>query len=127
MGEEMVFFKDSTDPLDCAFFAINPANYISYSGIDFLQNNNIVDDSIILESPILNPEQTLIQNDIISKLSNDAKFILNILFNPPDQLRCPKSKNITKRSLKIFLTKQKWNPLKINKVFIEMKNYVKNL
>jgi len=124
--EEMVFFENPTDKFDAALFAMNPLNYVSYSGIDMFEDN-IIDSTVVLASSLPNPEQITIKNDIIFKLSIDAKFILKILFDPPNSLRCPKSKNITKRSLKIYLIKQKWNPLKINKAFIEMKNYVKNL
>jgi hypothetical protein len=126
MDKEMVFFEKGNDVFDNAFFAIQANNYIPYSGIDLPKEDIADSSSIMLESTLLSPEDLIIQNDIISRLSNDAKFILHILFNPPNQLRCPKSQNITKRSLKMFLVKQKWNPLKINKAFIEMKNYVTN-
>jgi hypothetical protein len=128
MSEEMVFFEKGNDIFDNAFFAIQANNYIPYSGIDLFEENiiNVPSPSVMLESTLPSPEDLTIQNDIISRLSNDAKFILHVLFNPPNQLRCPKSQNITKRSLKMFLIKQKWNPLKINKVFMEMKNYVAN-
>jgi putative ribosome biogenesis GTPase RsgA len=124
MNGEMSFFNKPNDILDNTFFAIQAKNYISYSGLD--EGMDFDQSILILKSNLPTPEERLIKKDFIASLSKDANWLVYIIFNEPD-LCSIKGKgsagsNITKRSLYQFLIKKKkWNRLKIQKIFDEIK------
>lgn len=70
-------------------------------------------------------ENMVIKKDLFQKLSDDSKYILDLLFNNDDQLleklATPKTKNITKRSLILYL-ETKYPHKTISKCFKELKN-----
>jgi len=114
------------DDLVSAILAFPQENYISYLGIDlaFQEQDGIKE--IRLESDV-NIEKDLIKKDLTEKLGMDCQFILNMIIDNPEKLETPKTGNITMRSITLFLNKQKWNRIRTNKAFKEIKNYVKNL
>lgn len=114
------------DDLVSAILVFPQENYISYLGIDLPFNKEEGMEEIRLESDV-NIEKELIKKDLKENLNTDCQFILGIIIDSPERLETPKTGNITIRSITLFLNKQKWNRIRINKAFKEIKNYVKNL
>ena len=114
------------DDLVSAVLAFPQENYISYLGIDlaFQEQDGIKE--IRLESDVY-IEKELIKKDLKENLNIDCQFILNMIIDNPEKLETPRTGNITMRSITLFLNKQKWNRIRTNKAFKEIKNYVKNL
>jgi hypothetical protein len=114
------------DDLVSAVIAFPQENYISYLGIDLAFHEEEGIKEIKLESDV-NIEKELIKKDLKENLNTDCQFILGIIIESPEKLETPRTGNITIRSITLFLNKQKWNRIRINKAFKEIKNYVKNL
>jgi hypothetical protein len=114
------------DDLISAVLVFPQENYISYLGIDLPFNKEEGTEEIRLESDV-NIEKELIKKDLKENLNTDCQFILGIIINSPERLETPKTGNITIRSITLFLNKNKWNRIRINRAFKEIKNYVKNL
>lgn len=72
-----------------------------------------------------NPEKETIKRDLVEKLNPYAKEILDLLFNADDDLlrmiSTPKTGNITKRSLMIFLQEVGFPVKAIGKSFKELR------
>ena len=108
----------------CAMNAARPENYISYSGIDMFDEDSKHNFSLTSNTNI---EESMIKKDLIDNMSQDALFLLETIINSPELVATPKTKNVTKKSIIIFLEDQKWHPKRIKKAFGEIKNYLKNL
>jgi len=96
-----------------------------------VQNSDLPEDGIILNTEQENPEDFLIRKDEYNHLSTEAKEIINIILNSPQEILelfiTPKRKNISISRLKVILSKC-WNSsLMVESAFKEIKRWVKKL
>jgi len=117
---EICFFKRPNDSFDSALFAIDPTRYIPYDGIDLSKTGK---KSFLLISND-NQEKTLIKKDLFRCLSPDAHFVVEAVDGELSELTTPKTGNITKRSIELFLSKRHWHKKRIKDVFIEIQGFI---
>lgn len=103
---------------ELAYQAFQPSSYIYIEdGYDLMSGFDL--------------EKELIKKDLFDKLSDKSKQILNILFYSDDDilkmLSTPKTGNITKRSLMIFLQEIGFSVFNISKCFKELKMLANSL
>ncbi|MBU0778254.1 hypothetical protein KKF82_08350 [Patescibacteria group bacterium] len=115
--------------LDAAVRAANQNNYVD------IDDPSIVNDLSDMNNPeliLLEKEKKQITNKAYTQLSDEAKQLINIIFNAPmeifDLIYCPKTKNVRKNSKYriYFMLKKQWKEQKAAKYVIkELENFVK--
>ena len=79
----------------------------------------------------LNQEREVIKKDLFTQLSNEAKEVINIIFNSPNEIletfKTPKYNLVSRKKILDHLISNGWNPKCIKKVFKELKIFVMNL
>jgi hypothetical protein len=107
-------------------------NYIR-EGAKNIPTTEVIEDEtndIILPCPI-NPEEQLIKKQNYNRLSSEAKEVINIILNSPQEVielfMTPKLKKISLIRLKRILAKS-WNsPLLVENAIQEIKEWVRKL
>jgi hypothetical protein len=78
-----------------------------------------------------NPESLTIVKDEFEHLSKEAKEVVGLIYNAPytimELFSTRKKKNITARSLELFLVESGWTKFKTKKVLNELTNFAQNL
>lgn len=115
---ETCFFAKKNDAFDSALLGMQEFNYVSYDGMDILQEGQA---NIRLASEY-NQETGLIKKDLFRHLSPDAHFVIDAI----NEGKCltPKTGNITKRSIELFLSKLWQNETRSKMALIEVQNFV---
>ncbi len=127
------------------FMAVKVADINSYSSIDAVEgltfdenedtdtSNNLQHQKVKILDKEQSIEEKVIKNDLYSKLSKEAKTIIDIIVNGPGEfldILTPKTGNITKRTISNFITKFIFNrtvPTKQTKrIMNELKDFVSN-
>jgi hypothetical protein len=84
-----------------------------------------------METEIPSAEETFLRKEAYSSLSKEAKEIINIVLNAPDEimecLTCPKYNKISKSKIKTYLMGQGWNRQKVKSCFAELKGYASEI
>lgn len=117
---EIAFFAKKNDAFDSALLAALPNQYVPYDGTDLWIDGS---DSVHLISQH-NQEINLIKKDLFQWLSVDAHFVVKTINNQAFGVQTPKTKNITRRSIELFLVKRHWDRKRIRKVFMEIQGFV---
>lgn len=120
MIAETCFFKKNNDAFDSALIAANENAYIPYDGMDICQEGET---ALRLES-VYNQERQLIKKDLFRILSSDAHYVTEAIINELPALATPKTGNITKRSISLFLRKKHWDKKRIKKTLVEIQGFV---
>jgi hypothetical protein len=120
MIAETCFFKKNNDAFDSALLAANENSYIPYDGMDICQEGST---SLRLES-VHNQERQLIKKDLFKILSPDAHYVTEAIIDELPELVTPKTGNITRRSISLFLRKKHWDKKRIKKTFVEIQGFV---
>lgn len=93
-------------------------------------NTEDITDGLILPS-VVNPEKELIKRDNYKNLSEEAKTIIDIVLNSPQEVltlfTTPKHKRISLRRLKEILSKNWQSPIIVENSIEEIKKWVKSL
>lgn len=115
---ETCFFAKKNDAFDSALLGMQEFNYVSYDGMDLLQEGQ----ANIRLAAEYNQEEALIKKDLFLSLSPDAHFVIEAI----NEGKCltPKTGNITKRSVELFLTKLWRNEARSKKALMEIQNFV---
>ncbi len=94
-------------------------------------SSNDLDKSEIQLPSISNQEAEIIKKDLITKLSKEAKEVIQMVLNSPTEIlevfQTPKYKTISKAKIKEHLAINGWPPRRIDKVFTELKTFVMDL
>lgn len=101
-----------------ATFVAPHENYVSYDTSEPYFEGN--EKNLVLHS-MNNPEQSVINKSILETLSDEAMGMLKIIISGSDSMFTPKTKNLTPRSLHIFLCKSGYSERKIKKLMAEIK------
>jgi hypothetical protein len=72
------------------------------------------------------PETLLIQKDALQKLSEEAKFLIDILINLPDEMILSTGRVCYKRLSK-FLQEKGWSKKRVQNSWDELKCYLKEM
>lgn len=89
-------------------------------------------DANVFDDRLPNPDKTIIFKEAMSKLSYEAQFIVDIVWDTPatlltwcvEEMYSPK---LTMRRIKRYLLKQNWKHTTINDGFKEIQQILKNL
>lgn len=83
-----------------------------------------------MESPIVSQESILIKKDAYLALSQEAKEVIEIIFNAPKEiLECfvtDTYDKVSKRKIKNWLLTQGWNRKKVRFCFAELRDFSSN-
>ncbi len=107
--------------------ALQPMASICVTGLDELEEHET---EIMIADDTYNPEKILLKKDAFDSLSDEAKYLLRIILDAPQELievlYTQKYKKTSKARIKKFLLKRlHWNRLKVNKAFREIKKYLR--
>jgi len=107
--------------------ALQPMASICVTGLDELEEHET---EIMIADDTYNPEKILLKKDAFDSLSDEAKYLLRIILDAPQELievlYTQKYKKTSKARIKKFLLKcLHWNRLKVNKAFREIKKYLR--
>jgi|WetSurSiteA1Bulk_404760.scaffolds.fasta_scaffold23949_5 hypothetical protein len=101
---------------------------IQYLELSIYSKDDIVGMTLPSKS---NPEKDMIKKQIYDLLSNEAKEIIDVVINSPNEilstLTKPVYNNIGKRSIKKFLRTKGWKWRVIDKAINELENYVEEI
>ena len=96
----------------------------------FIPIDKMIDDEVF-QSPYPNPEKLMIIKDEFEHLSNEAKEVVNLIYDAPytilQLLSTRKLEKITSNSIENFLEESGWPRPKIKRVSKELRTFVKNL
>ena len=120
---EICFYEKKESAFDSALFAMSENQYIPYDGMDLFEEGS---KAFHLASHH-NQERALIKKDLVESLSKDAYFLIEAINDESDDLKTPKTGNITTRSIKQFLIRSHWANKRINKVLEEVQGFVLQL
>ena len=115
---EVAFFQKKNDAFDSALIAASVHNYIPYDGMDIIHE----DQENIKLCHENNQEVLLMKKDLLSSLSSDAHFVVELICN--DIPITPKTSQVTRRSVEVFLKKYHWNKKRIKTTLVEIQNFV---
>lgn len=116
---EVAFFQKKNDAFDSALIAASAHNYVPYDGMDiFLQDNQ---EGLRLCSED-NQEDWLIKKDLLSTLSADAHFVVDLICH--DIPLTPKTSNVTRRSVEVYLKEYHWSVKRIKSTLVEIQKFV---
>ena len=77
-----------------------------------------------------NQERDIIKKDLFAKLSSEAKEIINIVLNSPNEIleifKTPKYNLISRNKIKEYLVSNGWKTKSVKKAFSELKEFVMN-
>ena len=102
---------------------------ICSTDLDEFEMNQV---EILIADDSMNPETTLLKKDAQESLSEEAKYLLDLILNTPKEfagmLYTSKYMRTSASKVKTFLRNQlHWSNLKINRVFREIKTYIKEV
>lgn len=117
---ETFFYKKNNDAFDSALIAANANSYVPYDGMDICQEGET---TLRLES-VYNQERQLIKKDLFRILSSDAHYVTEAIIDELPALATPKTGNITRRSISLFLRKKHWDKKRIKKTLVEIQGFV---
>lgn len=120
MITETCFYKKNNDAFDSALIAANASSYVPYDGMDICQEGET---TLRLES-VHNQERQLIKKDLFNFLSSDAHYVAEAIIDELPELVTPKTGNITRRSISLFLRAKHWDKKRIKKTFVEIQGFV---
>lgn len=117
--------------------AMNIANASSYVTFDFLegQEDRLPDSEYVqlITNQSKNPEKEMMKKEEYQNLSDEAKHIISLIINAPSEIlemMTPKTKNLTIRSVSLFISKVFFNrkvpEKKTQKVIKEIESFVRN-
>lgn len=115
---EITFFQKKNDAFDSALMASVAHNYIVYDGMDLVQEGQ---ENIRLCNEE-NQETMLIKKDLLSTLSSDAHFVVDLICQ--EAPITPKTSRVTRRSVEVFLRRYHWNKKRIKTTLVEIQNFV---
>ena len=115
----------------CFFRAIKDSNFLRVGepvGEDELYDwEGDEDMGFVIEIPdnTYNPELLYQKKERFNDLSNEAKYVVGLIFKAPAELLTPTKKEITKTTVWDYLRwKQRWTSDRINNVFKEITQLV---
>lgn len=103
------------EDLLAALIAYNPKNYVP------------VDKVILPHFEV--PEKAYYRKELVNSLTSDAKFLLRLVLNTPDEfisLLFKDNGDVRTTVLTDMLKFQGWRPKKIKEVHLEVKDFVRN-
>lgn len=96
----------------------------------FIPIDKMIDDEIF-QSSYPNPEKLMIIKDEFEHLSNEAKEVVNLIYDAPytilQLLSTRKLEKITGNSIESFLEESGWPRPRIKRVFKELRTFARNL
>lgn len=112
-----------------AWNASQPNIPICCTGMDELEEGEI---EVMVEDDRDTPESVLLKKDAFESLSSEAKYLLDIILNTPKEfagmLYTPRYMKTSASKVKHFLrTQLHWNNIKVNRVFKEIKTYIREV
>jgi len=110
-----------------ASYAMQPNIPVCCTGMDELEIGEV---EIMLEDDSLNPEQILLKKDAADSLSEEARYLLNMILDTPKEfagmLYTKTYMKTSSSKVKNFLrTQLHWSNLQVNRVFKEIKTYLR--
>jgi hypothetical protein len=103
-----------------AMLAFEPNVSVNHTG--FIEDDDTGEYGVLLKDEI-DVEKVVIQKDLYMKLSNEAKYVVNLIYTCPQEV-LTLGDRITRRTILQFLKqKQGWSTRVINRVCKELKVY----